>query len=200
MASDTPEETRERILNRSIPLFAQSGFDGVSMRDVARAVGVTAAALYYHFPDKEQLYLAMVEHGFNNRIPPTLDEAGQLAGSWNRLEAFIVHFTRTLAADRDFQRLMQWVLLDTDDVRSQKLVDQVFAPFFVVMQGMVAEVDPRQDAHMLAVSIFSLVVFPFETSHARRFLPGYVAPQENPDALAQHVIALLRNGAAGGRK
>uniref|UniRef100_UPI003452EAA2 TetR/AcrR family transcriptional regulator n=1 Tax=uncultured Acinetobacter sp. TaxID=165433 RepID=UPI003452EAA2 len=50
--SDNPTDiTHERILNCSIVLFARSGFHGVSMRQVAEAVGVTVAALYYHFKD-----------------------------------------------------------------------------------------------------------------------------------------------------
>ena len=68
--SDNPTDiTHERILNCSIVLFARSGFHGVSMRQVAVAVGVTVAALYYHFKDKETLYLTAVKHIFNNRLP-----------------------------------------------------------------------------------------------------------------------------------
>lgn len=58
MTQPTPSRTagRDKILDASLPLFAAAGFQGVSMRDVASAVGSTPAALYYHFPDKEQLY------------------------------------------------------------------------------------------------------------------------------------------------
>lgn len=46
--------SREHLLDVVLPLFAQAGFAGVSMREVAQALGVTAAALYYHFRDKEE--------------------------------------------------------------------------------------------------------------------------------------------------
>jgi AcrR family transcriptional regulator len=42
-------------------LFMRDGFRGISMRQIAEAVGVTKAALYYHFRDKEELFVAIVE-------------------------------------------------------------------------------------------------------------------------------------------
>lgn len=48
-------ETRERILAHACDLYLSDGLDGFSMRKLARAVGVTAPALYRHFENKEQL-------------------------------------------------------------------------------------------------------------------------------------------------
>ena len=70
MAKQTFRNTREEILELSVPLFATTGFDGVSMRDIAAAVGVTPAALYHHFSDKEQLYLNAVGHAFEEKVGP----------------------------------------------------------------------------------------------------------------------------------
>ncbi|HEY6570992.1 MAG TPA: TetR/AcrR family transcriptional regulator [Candidatus Limnocylindrales bacterium] len=47
---------RERIIAAAMELFGAKGFSDVSMADVARAAGVTKAALYYHFTDKSDLY------------------------------------------------------------------------------------------------------------------------------------------------
>jgi len=194
MADPHPEVTRERILNKGVLLFAANGFEGVSMRQVAHAVALTVSALYYHFPDKESLYLAAVEHSFNNCLSSATQAAQTIAEPWQRLTGFIHEFVHTLATNRDFQRLMQWVLLDQDDLRSQALTDQVFAPFFKQITALVNQVAPQQNAHFLAVSILSLMVFPFETSHARRLLPGYTSPQEQPERLTQQIIQLLRHG------
>jgi AcrR family transcriptional regulator len=48
-------ETRQRILAHACDLYLSDGLDGFSMRKLARAVGVTAPALYRHFESKEQL-------------------------------------------------------------------------------------------------------------------------------------------------
>jgi AcrR family transcriptional regulator len=53
--------SRAAILKAAQHLFMQDGFRGISMRQIAEAVGVTKAALYYHFHDKEELYVAVVE-------------------------------------------------------------------------------------------------------------------------------------------
>ncbi|SMB92643.1 TetR/AcrR family transcriptional regulator [Deinococcus hopiensis] len=59
--SPTPDPTRVRILTEAARLFVASGYHGVSMREVAAAVGVTKPALYHHYADKEALFLAMLE-------------------------------------------------------------------------------------------------------------------------------------------
>ncbi len=53
-------DTRTEILNAALELFADKGFYGVSIRDVARATGVGVSALYHHFPSKEELFEAVV--------------------------------------------------------------------------------------------------------------------------------------------
>ena len=47
-------------MERSLELFSARGYNGVSMNDIAQAVGITKAALYYHFADKESLFLEVI--------------------------------------------------------------------------------------------------------------------------------------------
>ena len=54
-------DSRAVILDAAKLLFMQEGYRGISMRQIAEAVGVTKAALYYHFKDKEELFVAIVE-------------------------------------------------------------------------------------------------------------------------------------------
>lgn len=48
-------DTKERILRISLELFAQKGFDGVSVRDIAKEVGVRESALYKHYKNKQDI-------------------------------------------------------------------------------------------------------------------------------------------------
>ena len=52
--------TRERLLAAATRLFAQHGFGGVSVRDIARAARANVAAVNYHFDGKLGLYRAVV--------------------------------------------------------------------------------------------------------------------------------------------
>jgi len=53
---------RARLCEEATRLFAQRGFAGTSTRDIVEACGCTKPALYYHFPSKEKLFCAVVEH------------------------------------------------------------------------------------------------------------------------------------------
>lgn len=54
-------DTRERILTTAALLFSEKGFSATSIRDISDALGVTKAALYYHFTSKEQILHAIVD-------------------------------------------------------------------------------------------------------------------------------------------
>lgn len=47
--------TREQILGTAMRLFVEQGYDKTSLREIAEAVGVTKAALYYHFRTKDEI-------------------------------------------------------------------------------------------------------------------------------------------------
>lgn len=194
MARQAFRNTREEILGLSVPLFATAGFDGVSMRDIAATVGMTPAALYHHFSDKEQLYLDVVGYAFKEKVVPLKSLLDGEGNPWDRLEAFVARFTRMLAKENDFRRLMQWVLLDSDEIRQKKLADCVFLDMFNALRNIAGELSPNQDTPMLVVSIIGLAIYPFETQSMLRFLPDHQRQHEDPKAIARHVVSLLRTG------
>ncbi len=62
-------ETRGRILEVAEGLFIDRGFKGVSMKEVATAVQVTPAALYYHFPGgKDELFVETIRQFLHEMI------------------------------------------------------------------------------------------------------------------------------------
>ncbi len=54
---------RERLLAAAVRQFAAKGYAGTSVRDILREAGVSAPVLYYHFGNKEGLFLALVREG-----------------------------------------------------------------------------------------------------------------------------------------
>ena len=55
------KNTKERILDEALKLFAQSGYMGTSMNDIADRMGVTKAALYKHYKSKQEILDSIVE-------------------------------------------------------------------------------------------------------------------------------------------
>ena len=60
MSTEEPTDVRARILAEATRLFVAYGYNGISMREIAEAVGVSKAGLYYHYKDKEDLFLAIL--------------------------------------------------------------------------------------------------------------------------------------------
>lgn len=71
---------RQRIYEAAIELFAEKGFHGTSVRDLAQVVGVEAASLYHHFPSKQDLLRTMFDH-FMDNILVMIRAAGAGPGS-----------------------------------------------------------------------------------------------------------------------
>ena len=54
-------DTKERILETALELFAQSGYLGTSMNDIAKQLGITKAALYKHYTSKQEILERIVK-------------------------------------------------------------------------------------------------------------------------------------------
>lgn len=57
-------DTRERVLQTAQALFAERGYRGTSLRDIAGKIGIKAPSLLHHFPSKQQLYIAVLDRIF----------------------------------------------------------------------------------------------------------------------------------------
>lgn len=83
-------DTREQILDAARDLFLEHGYDKASLREVADEVGVTKAALYYHFRSKEDLLVALLEPLTQLTLDFVDDLAGDEPEQWAQgLEYFI---------------------------------------------------------------------------------------------------------------
>jgi AcrR family transcriptional regulator len=67
------------ILSAALDAFYQSGYHGTSVRDIARRVGVTVPALYYHHENKEAILFALLERSIDH-LRALCDLAQQEAG------------------------------------------------------------------------------------------------------------------------
>jgi AcrR family transcriptional regulator len=77
----TAEERRETVLRTALGAFAARGYYGTTTGEVAKSAGISQAYVYRLFPDKEALFLAVVEHCFA-RIRESLgDGVAQAGGS-----------------------------------------------------------------------------------------------------------------------
>lgn len=74
---------REEIITAAIDMFYEHGYQKASLRDIARKVGVTQAAIYYHFRNKEEILYTIIER-FSTDLFFTLKSC--LSGNTDPLE------------------------------------------------------------------------------------------------------------------
>lgn len=54
-------DTRQRILDAALTIFAEKGYEGTNLLDIAESVGIVKSAIYRHFSGKEELWDAVIE-------------------------------------------------------------------------------------------------------------------------------------------
>ena len=189
----TPK-SKEEILAIAIPLFSGSGYSGVSMRILAKKVGVSAAALYHHFPDKQTLYLAAMAQAFEDKGDSLENILGSNATPEKRLAQFISRFCELVYQDNDFSMLIQREMMDGDESRLQLLATEVYHDLFQGVTGLCQELNSQYDPYLLAISIVGLVMYHFQTAAIRPYLPHSKEQHSDPQVVAHHVTQLVLQG------
>ncbi len=80
---------RFRILAEAASRFVIHGYNGISMREIAEACGITKAALYYHFKDKEDLILAVLS-GYLDEMDALIERCREQSSTARQALALIV--------------------------------------------------------------------------------------------------------------
>ena len=108
--------TREAILFEARHCFAQNGYDGTSLNDIAAGVGIRRASLLHHFPSKEAIYQAVCERAVADWAE-CIDEAvrGPVGEGWNYVDQVLTAAVRWFAQNPEFVRLVRHESLAAGD-------------------------------------------------------------------------------------
>jgi AcrR family transcriptional regulator len=122
-SSHLDQETWRQILTAAKDLFFAKGYKGVSMKEIADAVQVTPAALYYHFPKgKEDLFTKMIQTLF---VEEGLAGIDQILGNTQDLRERLTLFTAsllTLPIDEQFTMLLRDAREHIKDAENQRII------------------------------------------------------------------------------
>lgn len=89
MRTQAPLPSKERILLVAAEQFAEHGYRGASMRDIAAAAGMRAASLYSHYAGKEAMLLEIGRRYFAAMLPALQQAAASSSAPIDRLRALI---------------------------------------------------------------------------------------------------------------
>ena len=135
MTTDEPNDVPERIMEEATRLFVTRGYHGISMREIAEAVGVSKAGLYYHFKDKEDLFIAILTTNLEqiDRIITQARQTGQTAREQisQIMQAILGQAPHQRAiirlASQELEHLSQGARDQFDQLYQAKFVDQLAA-------------------------------------------------------------------------
>jgi TetR/AcrR family fatty acid metabolism transcriptional regulator len=98
--------TRERILQAALQVFAEKGYHRAAVDDVVRVSGTSKGAVYHHFPNKEALFLALVDE-LSARLATAVTTAIQTSqGAVAKVEAALQAGLQTFARHRELARIL----------------------------------------------------------------------------------------------
>ncbi|MBL4859243.1 MAG: TetR family transcriptional regulator [Erythrobacter sp.] len=101
-------ETRTRILDAAEQVFHRKGVLSASLHDIASEAGVTRGAIYWHFKNKHDVFIAMADR---RRLPfealAQRAEAGDEADPLGRLREFMVYLLQQVARDPSQRRVFE---------------------------------------------------------------------------------------------
>ena len=110
-----PEGVRGRVLAAGKKLFAEHGFAGTSLRQVAEDAGISTGLLQYHFGSKQGLYDAVREDALGDYIESQrsqLELPDQVVAPF--LEGALRQYFRYMHAHPEWSRLATWSILEGD--------------------------------------------------------------------------------------
>lgn len=187
--------SKDDILERTAPLFAAEGYAATSMRDLAKACGITPAALYHHFADKEALYREVLEYTFRRRIGRMGEALKGVTSFEDKVRRVVEVLVDAVDDDELFLPMLRRELLERDEKRLEFLATRVFAePFREIMRvGRDLPVG-RFRPSFLAASALALTIGHYTLEPVRR----YLMPSDTPDDFRQTIIDHVTKLALGG--
>ncbi len=191
--------TRDTILVVARQRFADRGYAGTSLADIAESVGIRPPSLFHHFPSKEALYRAVLIESFDDWFA-LMDEttAAEVADGWYQVERVIRTAFRFFVQRPDFVRLARWEALEGGPILVDELATALRPLFERAVVFLEREMDAgrirRCDARRLVITGYGAVLSYLSDAPLVGLLLG--EDPTSPDALAieqEHIVDLFRH-------
>jgi len=194
-----PVEAVERILIAAESLFAEHGFDAVSMSAIGEAAGVCKANVFHHFSSKNDLYVAVLRNACRASLQHLDDLSRSVAPLTERLPQFAHAHLENLLEHGQVARLMLRELLSDKPRHGQELAEKVygenFSRFVAILRAgqQAGELRTDMDPAMVATLLIGSNVFFFESREVLRHFPD-VSFTQRPEHFSLMLADILLHG------
>jgi AcrR family transcriptional regulator len=193
--------THERLLSCAAALFAERGYGGTSMADIAGQVGVRKASLYNYYPSKEEILMELLRRGLEAGaaacLPPLDAEALFAERLWRHFRATV----RFAAEQPELVAIFRLVatriggdlgeraaaMVNAQRLRQRRRLEAFFAE--AVAAGAVADADPEDLSYVFRAFTHGVLV---------NHLGACEIDERLDDARLERVWKLFWRGIAGG--
>jgi AcrR family transcriptional regulator len=193
------KSTKEQILDAAIDLFSQKGYDAVSIREIARTVGINEASIYNHYKGKEDIMDSIIGFLISefNREPPK--EASEDLLNEQGMDAFVESISMTIMERLKEPRIGKICRLLCIELYRNARVRDFFTKTFIeqsydiweqafrkMMDGGYIE---KKDARLLATEFFDPCIFLYLDCFIIRYneIPYEALIDNTTDRLSRHI-------------
>ena len=179
-------DLRDALVQAAQKILETNGLAALSLRGVARCAGVSPAAPYHHFPDKQALLDAVAERGFDALTAAMTTRMDKVSGGAARLDASGVGYVAFAVANPALFGLMFSTVGQSPGAGTP--LDSARQRAYAVLQEAVAACSPDRKAHAAeCLRLWALV-----HGMAKLVLEGCVRPADfglaDGEALAAHLL------------
>jgi len=129
-----PRRTKNRILNEALKIFSIKGIRETTIKDIARAVGITEGAIYRHFDSKEQIVRSLFLNNsqeFYNHLNSALSKAQDFEEALKNLSETFLNYAFTNSEAFKFINLFHYFKIDYElKLKDGKMPKDIIYEFF----------------------------------------------------------------------
>lgn len=195
----TSGDAAARIRAAAEALFAEHGFDAVSLNAIAERAGVSKANIFHHFKSKHDLYLTVVRTACENSAERLQGLSGESGAFAQRLETYAHGMLADMLGHGEVSRLILRELLNNGEQRGQEFAEKVFGENFARLVETLRHGQTRgelrrdADPAMVAALLIGANVFFFEAHAVLRHFPD-VAFARDPALYSRMLADILLRG------
>ena len=141
----TKEATRERLLEAAEKVFAEKGYYEAAVDEIVQESSTSKGSVYFHFPNKESLFLAVMDHLGNRLIRKVEQQVGEVTDPSQRLDVALTTTLETLTKHRTIAKLLLSKGAGMGPAFSRNRTE-VFARFVALITGLLDDALPSRTA------------------------------------------------------